>query len=301
MSLTVSSRYTINEPQYCNWFFSSLPFGEYFPNFGNLTRIERQYQCGHWTLLAHAKTAAWYHNNFAGKGRISFKNSGNYFRANTTSAADVASVKRNYDFVLGWFNNGPWIDGDYPESLKQTLGSILPTFTTAQKALIKGSCDFFAIDGYTAYYSYDVPNGVAACQANSSDPNWPTCAGQTQLQPNGFPAGPAADPGASWLYSTPFAIRPFLSDITKTLYPTVPDIVVAEYGFAEPFESRFTTAENVLWDLRRADYMQGFMDNVLAAIHEDGVNVTGLYAWAIMDNFEGGSGLATHFGLVSTF
>ena len=42
----------------------------------------------------------------------------------------------------------------------------------------------------------------------------------------------------------------------------------------------------ILWDLRRADYYQGFLDNILAAIHYDKVNVTGAYGWAIFDNFE---------------
>ena len=40
-----------------------------------------------------------------------------------------------------------WRLGDYPDSLRQTLGDILPTFTEEEKVLVKGSCDFFAIDG----------------------------------------------------------------------------------------------------------------------------------------------------------
>jgi beta-glucosidase/6-phospho-beta-glucosidase/beta-galactosidase len=99
---------TINEPQYCNWQYSYYPFGTYLPLYNDVTQgLKARFTCGHYTLLAHAKVAKWYHEEFKGKHRITFKNSGNYFEANSTSEADAVSVQRNYDFVLGWFNNGP--------------------------------------------------------------------------------------------------------------------------------------------------------------------------------------------------
>jgi beta-glucosidase len=217
---------------------------------------------------------------------MSFKNSANWIVANSSSTADQQAVQRVNDFNMGWFG-GPWANGgDYPESLKSTLGDILPTYTDAQKAMIKGSCDFYAIDGYTTYFAAAPPNGIDACVANQSDPNYPACAVTTSVQPNGFPIGPNSDAGATWLYSTPFGIRPFLNFIVKDYFPGVPEIVVSEFGFAEPAEASFDTLEQILWDLRRADYIQSFLDNILAARALDGVNVTGAYAWAIYDNFE---------------
>ena len=65
------------------------------------------------------------------------------------------------------------------------------------------------------------------------------------------------------------------------MYPSVPDIQVTEFGFVEPGEGTRTELSEILWDLRRADYFQGYLDNILAAIVEDGVNVTGAFAWAI--------------------
>lgn len=237
--------------------------------------------CGHHTLLAHAKVAKWYHEEFKGKGRISFKNSGNYFEANTTSATDLAAVKRSYDFVLGWFG-GVWTDGDYPQSLKDTLGDILPKFTAKEKKLIKGSCDFFALDGYTSYYVSALPdNGVEACAKNSSAPGWPECVQQTANDATGFAIGPAADPGVSWLKSTPGGIRKFLRTITKDLFPKIPDIMVTEFGFAEPFENDYTNLQDAIWDLRRADYLQGYLDNILLSKTIDNVNVTGAFVWSI--------------------
>jgi len=244
--------FSFNEPQYCNWQYSYYPAGKYYPAYNNVTGgLEAQYLCGHYTLLAHAKLAKWYHEEFHGKGRITFKNSGNYFEANSTSEADAIAVQRNYDFVLGWFG-GPWTNGDYPQTLKDTLGDLLPKFTEEEKALIKGSCDFFALDGYTSHYAYEIDGGVEACVNNQSSPGYPECAGSRSTAPDNFPAGPAADNGVSWLYDTPVGIRKFLSKITKDIFPTIPDIQVTEFGFAEPFESQQKSLNTALWDLRRA-------------------------------------------------
>lgn len=154
--------------------------------------------------------------------------------------------------------------------LKETLGDLLPELSNEEKELIKGSCDFFAIDGYTAFLATAIPDGSAACAANSSHPSYPECAGSTSLAADGFPLGPAADEGVNWLSNTPVAIRQFLNVITKELFPTVPDIVVSEFGFAEPFEGEMNTLGEVLWDLRRADYYRGFLDNILKAKVVDG-------------------------------
>ncbi|KAL9620656.1 MAG: hypothetical protein Q9160_004792 [Pyrenula sp. 1 TL-2023] len=274
--------FTFNEPQYCNWQYSLYPAGDYYPAYHNITGgIEARIACSQYTLLAHARTAKWYHEEFKGRGRITFKNSGNYYEANSTSSGDTIATQRNYDFALGWFNNGPWNDGDYPQSVKDTLGDMLPALTDDQKAMIKGSCDFFAIDGYTSFYAAEVTGGLDACLANSSSPNFPDCAGSASTSPDGFPIGPAADPGANWLYDTPLGIRRFLTKITRDLFPAVPDIMVTEFGFSEPFEGQFTTTNQILWDLRRADYIQSFLDNILASIRYDGVNVTGAFGWSI--------------------
>ena len=68
--------FTINEPQYCNWQYGWYPAGDYYPSYGVEKGIEARFLCGHHTLLAHAKVAKWYHEEFKGKGKITFKNSG---------------------------------------------------------------------------------------------------------------------------------------------------------------------------------------------------------------------------------
>ncbi|CAG8973175.1 hypothetical protein HYALB_00008767 [Hymenoscyphus albidus] len=293
--------YTFNEPQYCNWQYSLYPAGSskgIYPSYNNITSgLSARIACSHYTILAHAKVAKWYHEDFQGSGRITFKNSGNYYEANdTSSSADKEAVARNYEFALGWFN-GCWRDGDYSPMLKETLGDLLPEFTQEEKEMIKGSCDFFAIDPYTSFLATPVSNSVAACMANRKDPNFPECAGSSSLAADGFPLGPSADNEMGWLYSTPTGVRKFLNTITKDLFPTVGDVVVSEFGFAEPFEGVQTKIANIVWDLRRADYYRGFLDNILLARNIDGVNVTGIFAWSIFDNFEWFQGSQVKFGL----
>jgi len=291
--------------------------GKLYPSYGVESAMKARFLCGHHTLLAHAKLAKWYHNEFKGRGRITFKNSGNYFQPVTNTTSDLAAAQRSYDFVLGWFG-GVWSDGDYPQSLKDTLGDILPEFTEGEKEIIKGSCDFYAIDAYTAFYVSELTGGVEACAGNRTHPSFPECANQTATAPDGFGIGPAADLGANWLKNTPIGVRKFLTHITKVLFPKVKDIMVTEFGFAEPFESDYTNVQDATWDLRRSDYIQGFLDNILLAITEDKINVTGALVWSIckpspmliltvdrmanqdlivVDNFEWGSGIKTRFGL----
>ena len=149
--------------------------------------------------------------------------------------------------------------------------------------MIKGSCDFYAIDAYTSFYAAEVEGGLEKCLANSSSPAFPECAGSASTAPDGFPIGPSADMGVSWLYSTPVGIRRFLKHITTVLFPTVSDIVVSEFGFGEPFEGEMTSTNMPLWDLRRVDYYRGYLDEILASRELDGVNVTGAFGWSVCE------------------
>lgn len=110
-------------------------------------------------------------------------------------------------------------------------------------------------DRYTTFYASGIDD-LEACVRNSSHTGYPECAGSQSTDPDGFPIGPSADEGASWLYNTPIGIRKYLKHITTVLFPSVPDIMVSEFGFAEPGESQLLSLNTILWDLRRADYFQ---------------------------------------------
>lgn len=44
--------------------------------------------------------------------------------------------------------------------------------------------------------------------------------------------------------------------------------------------------KEALQDTFRLDYYKGYIEGVCQAVAEDGVNLTGYYAWSLMDNFE---------------
>ncbi|KAF2154670.1 glycoside hydrolase family 1 protein [Myriangium duriaei CBS 260.36] len=296
----VSDWFTINEPQYCNWQFSTYPNKNLWPIYNNISGgLESRFLCGHYSILAHAKIYKWYKNEFKGTKRMTFKNSGNYYEPASSSQEDAEATLRQYDYSLGWFNAPIWNGGDYPASLRNSLGDLLPNFTAEEKDMVQNSCDYFAIDGYTSYF-VSAGGDFEACTKDRSHSGFPECGNPLPINRNGFPEGPAGDSGSIWLYSAPNGIRSFLNTIKKQLFPTVPSILVSEFGFSEPFESDFSPSTLALWDLRRADYYQSYLDNILAARVYDGINVTGAWAWAIFDNFEWNSGTRTRFGLQYT-
>jgi hypothetical protein len=159
--------------------------------------------------------------------------------------------------------------------------------------MIKGSCDFYAINSYTGQLAATVSGGSAACAADISNPHYPECAESLTSYPDGFPTGPDADIDVSWVYNTPYAIREFLNVITEDLFSSIPAIVVSKFGFAESFEGSQATPSQE--DPHRTAYYQAFLNSILAAKVDDDVNVIGAFAWAPYDNlewFEGERGVA---------
>ncbi|KYG40848.1 glycoside hydrolase family 1 protein [Acidomyces richmondensis BFW] len=289
---------TVNEPQvYCSD-YAAYPSG-YWNQFG-ITGQRAIYYCGHNTLLAHSEVVSWYRHVFNGTGRITFKNAADNFIANTSSSADAEAVARGNDFQLGWFNSPTWTTGDYPASMRETLGDFLQNFTAKQSKMVLGSCDFFALDGYTTSVIGAIPGNISSCATNSSHPYWPSCIMESQTTASGWLVGYAAGNShhASWLKAVPSGLRMILNYLQKTYVgPAHKDIMLTESGFAESFEENFTTLADRRWDIQRVNYFDAYLNNLLAARVDDGVNVIGALAWGVYDNFEWQNGLGTRFGL----
>jgi beta-glucosidase len=71
---------------------------------------------------------------------------------------------------------------------------------------------------------------------------------------------------------------------------------VTENGVPVPNESEKPLQE-ALRDVFRLDYYRGYTEGVCQAVAEDGVNLTGYYAWSLMDNFEWLDGYRPRFGM----
>merc|ERR1712071_141755 len=79
-------------------------------------------------------------------------------------------------------------------------------------------------------------------------------------------------------------------------YYEVDDIYVTEFGVDVKDESDMTMQEALADDYRQ-DYYKRYMEQVALAKKEDGVNIKGVFAWSLMDNFEWGDGLNFRFGI----
>ena len=93
----------------------------------------------------------WYKEEFKGRNRITIKQSIQNLAPSTSSAADAAAVQRAYEFSVGIFSSS-WTDGNYPASVRETYGDLLPVLSAENQSMIKGSQDFYAIDPYQTYF-----------------------------------------------------------------------------------------------------------------------------------------------------
>merc|ERR550525_1236707 len=66
-------------------------------------------------------------------------------------ADDIQAAQRSMDFQLGWFAD-PIFYGDYPASMRQTLGKRLPSFSEEERKTLLNSCDFFGLNSYSSSY-----------------------------------------------------------------------------------------------------------------------------------------------------
>jgi len=71
---------------------------------------------------------------------------------------------------------------------------------------------------------------------------------------------------------------------------------VTENGFAVKDENSIPR-EQALVDTDRVNYFRGTTAALLAAIHEDGVEIKAYFPWSLLDNFEWADGYSTRFGV----
>jgi beta-glucosidase len=117
---------------------------------------------GHSILLAHGRAVKAYRTDFqpSQKGQISITLNCDWGEPLTDSQDDKAASIRYLEFFIGWFADPIYL-GDYPSSMKTILGNKLPTFTSDEVALVKGSADFFGLNHYTAKYISNPPPSAA--------------------------------------------------------------------------------------------------------------------------------------------
>ncbi|XP_041969135.1 myrosinase 1-like, partial [Aricia agestis] len=277
---------TINEPiALCDMVYhvgSHAP-GILSPGVGN-------YICMKNVMLAHAKAWRIFDEEFRSKhyGRIAICNMHLAYEPASDEETEAAELARQlfvgvythpiYSAAGGWPPKIEKIISD--RSLKDGYNySRLPAFTTAEKDLIRGTYDFYAMNYYT---------GRLVRKAKIADKYgiWPLEA-STDLEVIVYPDPKWKMSDSYWLYVYPEGIRHQLNWIGKNYGNQA--IIITENGYSD--------SKMDLNDKERVQYHRGHLKQVLLSIYEDDVNVTGYTAWSLMDNFEWNSGYTQRFGL----
>lgn len=98
---------------------------------------------------AHARAWHTYNLRFraAQKGKVSIALGSHWVepQRGQATAANIELFQQSVEAVLGWFANPIFSDGDYPLSMKNKHGLLLPTFSSEERLWVNGTADFFAL------------------------------------------------------------------------------------------------------------------------------------------------------------
>lgn len=241
---------------------------------------------GHNLLLAHGRAVKVYRDEFkaADKGQIGITLNGDYtYPWDPEDPRDVEAANRKIEFAISWFADPIYL-GKYPDSMRKQLGDRLPEWTPEDIALVKGSNDFYGMNHYTADY---VKHG-------DGNPAPEDFLGDLTTHPyniNLESIGPETE--SFWLRPNPQGFRGLIVWLSKRY--GYPPIYVTENGTSIKGESQMEP-DQIKDDELRYLYFKTYAKALAQAVSEDGCNVKGYMAWALMDNFEWAEGYNTRFG-----
>ncbi|MCJ1380629.1 hypothetical protein MMC17_003737 [Xylographa soralifera] len=242
---------------------------------------------GHNLLLAHGSAVKLYREEFKSKdgGEIGITLNGDWvYPWDAEDPKDVEACERKLEFSISWFAD-PVYFGHYPASMVSQLGDRLPTWTEEEKALVKGSNDFYGMNHYTANY----------IKHRTGSPEPEDYLGNLESlyeNKNGEIIGP--DTQSFWLKPNPMGFRKLMKWISDRYGK--PKIYVTENGTSLKGENDLPM-EKILEDDFRLKYYQDYTQAMADAVSKDGVDCRGYMAWSLLDNFEWAEGYETRFGV----
>ncbi|KAK7508169.1 hypothetical protein BaRGS_00000408 [Batillaria attramentaria] len=249
---------TFNEPWVITW--QGYGRGDYAPGIKQPATLPYLY--GHNIIKCHAEAYHLYDTKYRSlfNGMISITLNTDFFSPkDPDNPAHVEAAERAQEFMLGWFANPIYKDGDYPQVMKDYVrrnsprgSSRLPEFTEQEKHFIQ------VTQGYIGDMEVKL----------SRDPSWRKSA-------------------SYYLFYVPWGMRGILNWI-RTHYNNPPTIVT---------ENGVTDNNGTLQDSHRIDYLRSYIDEMIKATLIDKCNVVGYTVWSIMDNFEWARGYTEKFGI----
>ncbi|KAG7204723.1 hypothetical protein KM043_005137 [Ampulex compressa] len=242
-----------------------------------------EYTCIEHMLKAHARAYRIYQEEFkAAQGGLVGANI-QVMNSFPKDPKDTEIVDQSFHFNAGLFLD-PVYRGDYSEHVKTTVArksreqgyewSRLAELGAEWKEYIKGTSDFLTLNHYTSRMIERGDWGPVPSHINDQglketiDLFWPTS-------------------NSPWLRDVPQGFGNVLRKLSNT-YGN-PTIYVAENGVSDA---------SLFDDVNRIRYFQGYVREMLLAIHRDGVNVKGYMIWSFLDSFEWRPAYSQRFGIV---
>jgi beta-glucosidase len=194
----------------------------------------------------------------------------------TSTAADRDAARR-YDGTFNRWYLEPLYCAHYPEDVivdhvrrGHLARGPLPFVQDGDLATIATPTDFLGINYYSRAVIAAGPDG----------------------EPVGVPQGPREERTEMGWEVWPRGLTDSLVRLTREYKPR--ELIVTESGaaFADTPDATGHVA-----DARRVEYLRTHLEAALDAL-DQGVPLTGYYAWSLLDNFEWAQGYAKRFGLV---
>jgi beta-glucosidase len=290
-----------------------------------------EYMVGYNLLLAHANAVDSYRKNYqpTQNGKIGIVCNMDWGEPYSNEPDNIAAAQRANTFWGGWFWD-PVFFGDWSPIMKQLVGpkldsdgnpipdtSRLPTITSEQSILIRGSIDILMLNTYSANY---VQNMVY----EPSMVGW-TYDQQTLVQPtasNGWLIGATTE--SSWLNITPFGplnVLTWLQNRYSRSTPSEPGagtigigiqmydtpttinsrsipVMITENGMDMANQGLNTSPDVGVNDTQRwQDYYIPYLSNIQQAVTNTGIQFIGYLPWSLLDNFEWTHGYTCRFGM----
>ncbi|KAH7074033.1 glycoside hydrolase superfamily [Paraphoma chrysanthemicola] len=247
------------------------------------------WRVGHTIILSHASVVQIYISEFQSSqnGSISIVLNGHFYEPfDSQKQTDIDAAERRMVFYIGWFGDTIFLGQDYPFAMRQYLDTRLPEFTSEDLELLRQTAQFNAFYGMN-HYSTKYARQLTDTPASD---DWTSNIEEGPVNSDGVEIGPKS--AQQWLRVAPEGFRKLLNWVWKRYRLPV---IITENGCPCVGEEDLQVAIN---DTFRQRYFGLYLDAISRAIYEDGVDVTGYYAWSLMDNYEWAAGYGPRYGIV---